>query len=91
MIHNPIARLVGMAPASLPRADAPPEETLVANDRNGVTPAQMVERRLMLLLHGTPPSPVSGKTFRPRRALCFTGAGDETPPGRKRVLERGVN
>ncbi len=78
MINNPIARLVGMAPASLPRDDAPPEETLVADDRSGVTPAQMVDRRLMFLLQGTPPSPVSDKTFRPRRALCFTGAEDET-------------
>jgi hypothetical protein len=78
MIHNPIARLVGMAPVSLPRAAAPAEETLVADDRSGVTPAQMVDRRLLFLLHGTPPSPVSDKAFRPRRALCFTGAEDET-------------
>jgi hypothetical protein len=91
MIHNPIARLFGMAPASLPSADAPAEETLVPDDRNGVTPAQMVERRLMVLLNGTPPSAVSGKTFRPRRALCYTGAGDETQPGRQRIMERSVN
>ncbi len=91
MIHNPIARLFGMAPASLPRADERPEETLVADDRNGVTPAQMVERRLMFLLHDIPLPRGSGETFGPRRALCYTGAEDETQPGRQRLMDRGAD
>ena len=87
-IHNPIACLV---PASLASADAAAEETLVADDRNGVTPAQMVERRLMLLLHDIPLPRAWGETFGPRRAVSYTSAGDETQAGRQRIMDRGVD
>jgi hypothetical protein len=91
MIPKPIARLFGRAPASLSSADAPGAETLVADVRNGVTPAQMVDRRLLFLLHGTPVSPVRGEILGPRRALCYAAAGDETQPGRQRIRDRGSN
>jgi hypothetical protein len=85
MIHNQIASLISM-PARLANAEATPEETLVADERDGVTPAQMVERRLILLLHDTPLPRASGETFGPRRTVSYASPGD-TQAGRKRILE----
>jgi hypothetical protein len=35
-----------------PKAPAPPEEVLVADSRAGLTPSDMVERKLLYLLRG---------------------------------------
>jgi hypothetical protein len=40
-------------PASLAPA-GPPQELLVRDDRSGLTPAEMVERKLMRMLNNTP-------------------------------------
>ena len=85
------ARPFVMAPASLAIAHAAPEETLVADARNGVRPAQMVERRLMFLLYGMPLSRNSGETFRPRCPLSYAGAQYQTQASRQRIMDPGAN
>jgi hypothetical protein len=58
----------------VPLAAAPAEETLVLDARAGVTPAQMVERKLSSLLRGVV-LPVSWLlSARPRWSPCRTGS-----------------
>jgi hypothetical protein len=90
MSRNATARPFGMPSANLAVAPAASEETLVADARSGVTPAQMVELRLVFLLQGTPLPRGSGETFEPRRALSYAGAGDQTQAGRQQIKDRGV-
>jgi hypothetical protein len=90
MSHDATARSFDMTPANLAVASAASEETLVADARSGVTPAQMVEKRLVFLLQGTPLPRGSRETFEPRRALSYTGAGDQPHPARQRIMDRGV-
>lgn len=78
MIHNRIPRLPGTGPAGLASADAAAEETLVPDERSGVTPAQMVERKVMSLLHDMRLPRGWRETSGPRGALCYTGAEDRT-------------
>jgi len=80
MSRDAAVRPFGMRPANLAVAPAASEETLVADARTGVTPAQMVERRLLVLLDGTPLPPVWEETFRPRRPLFYAGAGEQLKP-----------
>ena len=49
-------------------SDSPAEETLVTDARAGLTPAQMVERRLASLLQNGPPPLGSSQHSGPRRA-----------------------
>jgi hypothetical protein len=46
---------------------APPEESLVSDSRAGLTPAEMVDRKLVSLLPGAP-LPISQQANRQRRA-----------------------
>jgi hypothetical protein len=51
------------------RAVAAPQETLVHDSRAGLTPAQMVERKLVTMLRSTPLPASHLQSSRMRRAL----------------------
>ena len=52
-----------------PRAAFVPQEKLVSDDRAGLTPSQMVERKLIALLHSTILPASHLQVSRARRAL----------------------
>jgi hypothetical protein len=71
------------APTNSVATPAATEEGLVADARAGVTSAQMIERRLVFLLQGTPLPRGSRQPFAPRRDLSYEGAcgqGARTEP-----------
>lgn len=47
-------RLSPRPPADKPSRDAEPEEVLIRDARAGLSPSQMVERKLLSLLNGRP-------------------------------------
>jgi hypothetical protein len=55
--------------ASTRRAVFPPQETLVHDSRAGLTPSQMVERKLVTMLRSTPLPASHLQSSRMRRAL----------------------
>lgn len=69
----------GLPEAAGPFAPGWPEEVLVADNRSGVTPAELIERKLVYALHG---APVAGSHVRMGGARACNGRASRPPASR---------